>query len=231
MVMLDIKAYMDESGSSGDTDFVSIGGLVAAGGAWEMLEYQWREALDEFEITDFHMREYAQSVGQCKKWRGDEEKRREVYDRFIRLIYDAHAMPFGAVVPMAAYRQWSKEAKRAMRDPYFICLQYCLDAVVHRADYVGLPMDEKILTVFSQNTQFESLAGKYWHAMRKSYEWGERLGACSFGDPKSICALQAADVVAYEIRAYQDGLLKRPEPSLECRISEFYSSASRLWAK
>lgn len=210
MNILDITAYMDESGASSDSDFVCIGGLVAAGEAWEMLEYEWREALEEFEITDFHMKFYAHSSGQYKKWKGDQERRNEVYGRFMRLVYDAQAMPFGAVVPMVAWRKWSKTAQDAMRDPYFICLQYCIDAAAHRAELIGLPRDETIAAVFSRNRPFEAMAGNYWTGIKNASPWGDRLGNYIFDDAKRVGALQAADIVAYEIRKYHEDLIKRP---------------------
>jgi hypothetical protein len=207
--MLIITAYLDESGTSHDTDFVSMAGLVAAQEAWETFEYQWREALERFEIPYFHMKEYAPSVGCCAKWKGDEEKRREVLSTLIRIIDDAYAMPFGAVVSMADYRRLSQEERDSLLDPYYICLQDCAMFATMMAN--GLPPDERVAIIFSQNKQFESRSGELWRLMKEKFDFGFRLSTYAFSDMKDVVQLQAADIVAYEMRGYFDRLLKRPQ--------------------
>jgi Protein of unknown function (DUF3800) len=203
------SAYMDETGHSSDTNFAGMAGLVAPVERWEVFEQDWKAALKEFDLAHFHMKEYAHSTGQFKKFKGDEGKRREIYGRLMDIIAAAEAMPMGSVVSMADWKDLSEEARKALIDPYFLCLQDCARGAAVYAMFE--PPEDKVTVTFDDCQEFRGRVPRLYVMMQERFDDGPRMGAYSFANSKEVVQLQAADIVAYEFGKYLDNKLRRPD--------------------
>jgi hypothetical protein len=109
-----LSAYIDETGHSKDErqKFVGMAGLIAPTANWEVFERKWKGALalPHFNIPHFHMTDFASRKRIYKDW--SEEKRKKVFGKLILIIECTHAIPFGAIIPMDAFRGFVQRTAR-----------------------------------------------------------------------------------------------------------------------
>src|SRR5947209_15066513 len=99
--MLNLTAYMDETGHSGDTAYVGMAGLVAPAAARKRFTRDWNAVLNRAGIKFFHMREFAHSRGQFKSWKNKSTDRDALYGKLFAIIKDTKPIMFGAIVSIA----------------------------------------------------------------------------------------------------------------------------------
>jgi hypothetical protein len=204
-----IIANFDESGHSRDTAFVTMAGLVAHEESWLRLEPKWKKALKAYGLSQWHTIDYANSLNEYSTWKGYEEKRRGAYGEFVGLIEELDGVPLGATVSMPDWNQLSDAAKRSLVDPYYLLLQACL----HRAsEYrIGMSGGNKLRVIFDDNQEFTGRIPKIYQLLRQELPFGDQLLASpGFASAASSAQMQAADIVAFEVRHFQDNWLKRP---------------------
>jgi Protein of unknown function (DUF3800) len=204
-----VVIYFDESGHSSNTNFVTMAGLVAHKEQWSALESKWKEALRSWKLTEWHTTHYANSLREYAEWKGDKEKRREAYGEFVDLIRQADAVPLGATVSISGWKKMSEMTRRALIDPYYLVLQSCLQSA---HDYrTGMASGDKMLVVFDDTQEFKGRIPKIYEALREGMPYGDQLleKPC-FVSAGRTPQMQAADIVAYEVRQFQDNSLTKP---------------------
>lgn len=204
-----ISAVFDESGHSANTDFVTMAGFVAPDEQWLALASSWNELLVRNELSEWHSSDYANSINEYKRWKGDEEGRRKLYGEFMGLIFDTGGVPLGATVSMVHWRQMSDVVKRLLMNPYYLTLELCL----HRSnDYrAGMFREEKMRIVFDDNREFKRRIPKLYRALRDNLPEGvQLLESPSFVSADNSAQMQVADLVAYEVRQFHHNHLNRP---------------------
>src|SRR5687768_9196303 len=122
-----IRAYIDESGHSSDTAFVTCAGLMAPEGRWLSFESEWKAILDRYKISTVHMRDFAHSRREFVGW--TEDSRRGLLSELITTITLCDATVFGAVMPMLVWNGMTAGQRKGALDPYFCCMQECLLAI------------------------------------------------------------------------------------------------------
>lgn len=192
-----LTAYFDESGHARDPRacIVGIAGLVAPARRWETFESDWRLLLSKHTVSEFHMKDFAHSRGEFRKW--SEFKRRGFLQAALDVIVSTKAAPLGCMVDLHAFRQLDERAQRAFRDPYYMALQFCLQASL---DYAKRePVTDKINIVFDRAEEFLKSAGTLTEAFINHDPLGHRVGSYGFAKTSEMVPLQAADLVAYEL--------------------------------
>src|SRR6185369_8888747 len=121
-----ISGFFDESGHSAEADFVTMGGFVASEEQWLALVPKWNQLLSKHGLREWHSHDYAHSVNEYKRWRGDTERRRILYADFMAVIIESEGVPLGATVSMVHWRRMSDAVRRSLVDPYYLTLQLCL---------------------------------------------------------------------------------------------------------
>jgi hypothetical protein len=117
--MLKLAGYMDETGHSKDERqrFVGVAGLFAPAENREVFERKWKQALADFKIPSFHMKDFA---SRRKHYEGWSELKRQ------RIMATSHPFPIGAIVSLDDYRSFSAEDREPMGNPYHYCLMGCV---------------------------------------------------------------------------------------------------------
>lgn len=157
-----IAGYFDESGHSGDTDFVTMGGLVAREEQWSALVPKWNELLSEHQLSEWHSVDYSHSINEYERWEGDTQGRRKLYGDFMCLIRESQGVPLGATISMVHWRQMGNLVKRSLMDPYYLALQLCL---YRSSDYrSGMFYQEKMRLVFDDNREFKGRIPTIYHS-------------------------------------------------------------------
>jgi Protein of unknown function (DUF3800) len=206
--ILMIWAYYDESGeydSSGKLLNMTIGGCISTADKWKVFDGGWRKMLETEGLPFFHMTDF-------QAWKPpfdfvladgkrDKEKHNRVMNTVLALMLDniEGLYGYGAV---SMYQHDRHVTHRTTMD----CVGGAVKDVVLRIweDY-----EQPINLVFAKQDHFPaSWVDKY----AAFYDYGEaqgRTGSVSHCPADKVPALQAADVLAYELARAQRA--DRPE--------------------
>jgi hypothetical protein len=216
--MLMLNAYMDETGHSSaqDQKFNGMAGLFARADDWAVFEEKWKEVLarKEYRLPYFHMREfiaadYGSSKSLYKGW--SEAKRQKLFGKLMRLIAGVHPIPVGAVIHMPDYRGLTEVQKTMLRDPYFLTYQNVIAYATSYLDFVKASPDVKVGFIFSDQVEFKYRALQLYDEIYKSGIFIKRSAyAPDFRPMQDFPALQAADIVAYEMYKEYERVMYRP---------------------
>jgi Protein of unknown function (DUF3800) len=190
--ILVLKAFFDESGHSASSSFVCMGGCIASLEAWSAFEKEWEYVLRKYEITCFHMNHFESNRREFKKWENEPAKHKGCLADLINIMNDHIDLYIG----ISANVEDHKLSPPPKNDPYFNCLTTCID---HIASYVSdLPGDQRIEVVFADNPEFGARVRRLYPKVRDASGMYGKLATDTYGFPRDILPLQAADIVAYE---------------------------------
>jgi hypothetical protein len=198
-----ICAYYDESGeydASGAIVNMTIGGCVSSQEKWEAFNGAWRKLLGDEGLDYFHMCEFEawQPPFDFKLANGERDK-----ERHKRILNTALDLMFAYIEGFYGYGAVSGDLPegrgkhdRLMED----CIGGAIKDVVLR---VWRNYEEPIHLVFGKQPHLsEELISRYV----KFYDYGEaahRTGSLTHRNTFEVPALQAADVLAYELARVQ----------------------------
>jgi hypothetical protein len=205
-----LSAYFDETGHSRDEKqlFNGMAGVLAPADHWAAFEEKWGQTLEEFKIPFFHMKDFASLRGPFKGW--SEEKRRRLYGKLLAHMETAYIFPVGVSISMSAFRSFPEEQRKLFIDPYHLGFLTVIGQTTVFMNNSGMSPEEKADLVFSDQVEFRSKAHElYDEIIRAPYDTVRMLSTArviksrilppSFRDMRDFAALQAADVVAYEV--------------------------------
>ena len=202
---------MDESGKYDDPNncTVSVCGVVSSLEKWTAFEKAWKNVLDHYKISWFHMREFAHFKGEFSGW--EDYKRRE----FINALVDVmHKDVIGCIAAtMSKYHFDGLTAQQRLaigNDPYYLCFLAC---IIRSAETVlHLASEETVEVIFADNPNFKGKAGEFWQRVKgqdSPESIRKRLGNITLdAEPRDVLPLQAADLVAYEINHHLTEIYK-----------------------
>jgi hypothetical protein len=193
-----LTAYFDESGHSATQGFFALAAFVAPSDAWLVFDVAWQDTLNNCNAPYLHMREFAHSLGPYEGW--TEEQRRSLLRGCVSAIKVAQAVAIGAVLDVADFNTLSDDGRIRLRDPFFCCFQ----EVVRGAAISGVFENRgvKVDMVFSAQDEFRGQAMQLHEAMLQDNDLRDRIGGLRFEDMRRCLALQAADLMAYELRQH-----------------------------
>jgi hypothetical protein len=97
-------------------------------------------------------------------------------------------------------------------DPYYIAFQTCTRGAAIEAIFEE--PGETVAMVYAYHNEYGTNAGgraeKLWHAIKKHYDHGNRMGSYASSTPRDLAPLQAADLFAYELSHEFENRVKRP---------------------
>lgn len=207
MLMLD--AYFDETGHSADpnTRILGIAGCLTEAKLWKKVESKWKEALKSEGLPYFHMREYSFSVGEFKGWKGDEARRKKIYDALWKIILEAELIPLGAFVQLDNYKlELTGQEHLILGDAYFLCYLQCLKFLAQYADF---DLISNVATFFDNKPGFRGEAFRIHGAL--SHHFMGKIPPPVFRDMRVFLPLQIADIIAYESKKEFERQLFTPE--------------------
>jgi hypothetical protein len=204
-----LTCYFDEAGGS-DIGYTVVAGWAASVEQWDRFEADWRIFLAKYDVSHFHMKQYAQSSGPFRKWKGGqwEGTRKNFMRDAAHIILSNAQRGFISLVPHESFAEIDRRYK--LRD--FFSSEY---AFVGRACVAGAnqwwnrtrssPLDMKYIFedggpdkggLIQSMTAFPpylpSPAFEPSRNIAPSRKWPQgRTG---------VIQLQAADYLGYEIR-------------------------------
>ena len=132
-------ACFDASGSESDKSIVVVAGFVSSAKEWQAFSHLWNQRLEKDDISYFHMKEFAQSVGQFKSWDKQEKRRRLLLCDLMSIIKRHAFRKFGCAIA-------HKKAERISQEHLdeFLLTAYCLCGRQCAADVNSWARMEKI---------------------------------------------------------------------------------------
>lgn len=214
--MLMLTGYFDETGNPRDEEqkFNGMAGLIAPEVNWLNFEIAWRRVLRGFQIPYFHMREFAHSIENFKSFKGDEPKRQSLFRQLLDIIDLANPLPMGWIVPLEIYRSLSARDRDTFGEPYYRGFVHCtlLSAPLHASNQSPEEIaNERIGLVFSDQVEFKYKALRYYDTAKQMFPLLQRVKPPSFDDMRQLVPLQAADIVAFEMKKEYERRLYYPK--------------------
>jgi hypothetical protein len=194
-----LVAMADESGFGGEgkqDNFFSMCAYVGHHDEWSKLSDRWRKVLKKHNAPYLHMREFAHRVESFKGW--TEAQRRGLLGELLMVIQAAEMYAVGAVLRVADFETLPEEAKAGLIGPYMVCFQELVFGLGLESSFI-FPGD-KVDFVYSRQDEFSSKMRSLWQFSKSYRSYGTSLGVLDFQEMKDVPGLQAADLLAYELR-------------------------------
>jgi hypothetical protein len=212
-----LAAYWDESGSEHDLQcrYMGIVGMVATEEHWAIAEQAWRHVLSAHDLPYFHAVDCQagkRAFRDRSAW--PPTRRLALVDALIDALALAQPRILGAFLWLEAWRALSDDDRAMFRGAWFPCMQECVRLVAAHA----LVLKARCALTFSRHDELRGRALELWEAMQRNPLPGSgNLTAYTMRDMRESPALQAADLVAYEIvksGAFLGDTSPAPRPAL-----------------
>ncbi len=223
-VIVALTAYLDASGTQDEGTYLIVSGFLSSEKLWLKFEREWKRVLDRAGINYFHMKEFTQSMGQFRAWKGQEEKRKELLRRLIDIIGRTTMQSFSAGVLLADWGQCNNQYQlREQRfTPYALCGWVCVEQVYRWCEEKSYPKNE-VLFIAERGDK-----GQGDLVRRVEQDYGVRLRLEAKVPEKvelPITPLQASDFAAWQINKH---LRQHAEGTLKQLRRDFVSLLSRV---
>ncbi len=200
-----MRAYYDESGKHEAATAITICGLLMSKKTCKELQRRWlREAARSPKIPlPFHMSDCVVGSKLFEYLRGDEAAKEEVQNRMIGTLKGLDIQSYGASIPRAGYTPLDAQIRPnpALRNPWFLVFEAAILELLDGSKSTG--KIHAIDLVFDRQDEFSTRAhGLFNDMLRSKAAQVERLKALSFAPKDDLAALQAADVVTYEVNRW-----------------------------
>lgn len=189
-----IWVHLDESGihdrATGKLRRLALAGCLAHEVDWLRFEMEWKPVLKAYNVDCFHMVDFEHGWGAFAGW--DKPKRQNFLNQLLA-CFDPHVKAmFGASTTI-------QDPNEPLRVAYLNNIKRAMRNAFHVGHFWAYPQ-EKMSLVFAKHPQVASIhVEQYVEAVQEDIP---NLGTVTFADPKEIVALQAADLVAYEIARF-----------------------------
>lgn len=200
-----LQGYFDDSGTHRGSDIVVWAGFLATEERWTAFEKDWRDLLETYGISAFHIYDCTHGTGDFDGWcQGKRDA--AIYD-FREIILTHNLLGIGCA---ASVKDWDDLVIGEHRKYLRTSEEYCLSRVVSEAvrfEVENYP-DNRMAIMFDQRDRPDTEI----IAINRIFDfYGKRhprLTEYSFVRTKSVLPVQAADMFAWESYQYAKEYLK-----------------------
>jgi hypothetical protein len=195
-----LKAFIDDSGSGGDSPWVVLAGYVGTVEAWDLFDPQWRAVLNAPPRIEYFKASEAESLRTDGQWAGVTEGQRDAkLDALIKVIQRCAKRAVSIRVRQKHYDEVIKGNVPPMWDNpyYFLFMGYIAVATSIEKFFYN---DEPTEFVFDNQEQFEKTSDRLYRGMINYERFAGRAANVAYRNDKKILPLQAADLLAWQIR-------------------------------
>lgn len=204
-LVLTLTGYFDASGTHAGSEQVVLAGWLSSDKGWIPFEEEWRALLDHYGLPMFHMREFAHTRGAFERW--SDPQRRIRFGQFAALIAKYAISSLAVCVPVKEFEaEFTPAARKHVGGPYGFAASVLMLEASHFVEESlkpdGTPFE--IAYVFESGDLGVGQVMKLVQANLMDADQAARMHLLSFctEDKRKFVALQAADILAYEL--YQD---------------------------
>jgi hypothetical protein len=182
------ESYQHAEGT-GHASRVTVGGCAAGASEWYALTMEWAATLEHFGVAEFHMTDFEANKGLFKGWENYPDKHRALLGSLLD-VATRHVHNFWGVVRDV------ENSEGKIGEAYRLCVD---DLIKDLARGMYPRQSQKYALVFARHREFRPDLVRA--AIEREYP--EHFGPVISDSPKSMCPLQLADLVAYEVRCLQ----------------------------
>jgi hypothetical protein len=204
-LVLTLTGYFDASGTHDGSETVVLAGWISSDKGWAAFDDEWRAALDNYGLTMFHMREFAHHRGEFQRW--SEPQRRIRFAAFAEIVSKYALSSVAVAVPVKEFQEeFTPAAQRHVGGAYgfaaSVLMMEAAQFVEESLKPEGSPFE--IAYLFESGDAGVGQVMKLFQANMMDPDQAAKLHLLSFRieDKRKFVALQAADILAYEL--YQD---------------------------
>ena len=202
--MFAIQAYLDDSGSDGQSPHYVLSGFMGCVPDWERFSTAWTAALNQDPKLEYFKAREAQSLkGQFDRSKGWTEELRDERIRICVAAIKQHtAAKIDVVMPQALYDKHVKgKVPKDIDSPYFMCLLAVVEIVVKPLHQASPALNAKIDFIFDNQQKLWRLAENLYQGFKGSgLPYVYLIGEVDHRDDKEVLPLQAADLGAWHSR-------------------------------
>lgn len=207
-LLMPMQAFVDDSGTKGDTRHFVLAGLISHAESWASFSDEWQACLDDYpHIKVFKMREAAKKSGQFYYMSAG--CRDEMLLRLARIINKHVLIVTHSIIDLAAHsRTWGAQLPKPLDDPYFYPFHNTIMATCFALWDAG--WRERFEIVFDEQHISGLRAKKWYPAVRETIEFKYPDEAKIlpiepiFKKDDEFLPIQAADMFAWCFRRATD---------------------------
>lgn len=185
-----------------------LAGFVAPDETWTTFDTSWNAALAKHGAPYLHTTDLTNFKRVYKTW--TPVQRDALMTDLVEAIHaTGRIAALGAIMSVDDYNSLSSHDKTRLRDPFFPLFQEVMRGAA--LDTHFQPPDVKVKMVYSQQDEFGPLAMQLWKMMQATIDFKGRMGSLDFADMRTVPGLQAADLLAFELRRYYQNKRDRPD--------------------
>jgi hypothetical protein len=195
MVMVEFKAFFDESGTHDGAPILCMGGLVLENETAKQISVRWKEMLDGYGLPFFRMAACAHGTKPFDHLGKDQCIAIET--EAISIIRSAIKFGFAVSVYPSQFDKTVPHSPE-IGSPYSLCAHTCLTAVRGWANRFNI--EGKISYVFEAGHRSQAEANGIMIRLFKkpNLRAEHRYAGHSFADKRAVLPLQAADIIAWQ---------------------------------
>jgi hypothetical protein len=185
-IFVQLITKLDEAGTHGDADYMTMGGYAARLGQWNRFDHKWRKALRKAGLGYFHVAEHGDDPFALKA---------------VRIADDSLMVGFVVRLDKADYKKYYRDGDWGKSQPdsmYGLCFRFCLSYVLQVA-LAEMPHDGLALNFITESGhENEGAPAEIVSQLRRKRISGvsEFLGKATTDEKEKSPGLQAADGLA-----------------------------------
>jgi hypothetical protein len=213
MPKLDVHAYLDESETPGSYSVVA--GCCQNLQSWTWFDSEWRRVLATYRVPEY-------KASDCEGGRHTykcltPEDRKQMTSDLIAVFVDAKMHGCASIVDLKAYAPYENQLTK-LRSPhlgkrageaYFVNVQQVEESCANLLE--GQATEETVyVTLDNRDKYIGDIKDLHRSLARSSLPFASRLAPeCNFGDSKDFPGIQAADLLAFEVKRHFEGEAER----------------------
>jgi hypothetical protein len=193
-------AFIDDSGSGGDSPYYVLAGYAASESTWMVFDEDWRRVLALTPPMKYFKMSEAESLkGQFLGFGADERNARLAL--FIDVILRHQLMECSIAVLDEDFREaFYPLLPSSHSSPYYIAFIAVVSSFSGRYHWLG--SEEVVDFIFDEQEGFETKAYRLYNRLETWFP-NRRFGGVRFANDKVVLPLQAADLIAWQIRRFR----------------------------
>lgn len=202
-----IIAYFDESGTHAGSRITVFGGFVASDEEWSKFNEQWTELLNDYRLSYFRMSECENLLGGFKRF--TKTKQQELLRRVLSIVTSRQLTGVGVGIVVNEYNEFLAQMKLShYLDAYSTAAFSSFARIRKWADESNY--HEPVEFVLENGAEHKGKVIAMQSTINGTPQLRERfrLGSLTFAEKRQSLQLQAADLLAYEIRKHALNLLE-----------------------
>jgi hypothetical protein len=197
-----LKAFVDDSGSGGDSPWYVLAGYVGAGEAWDAFESPWRAVLDEPARLEYFKASEAESLRSDGQWSGvSKDERNARLGSFIGVIGEFATRAFHVRLKQIDYNEVIRPyIPEKWDNAYFFLFIGFLAAATSVEKYAGDGQPIEFVFDYADKKRIQKPSLQLFDQCMNYPQFDGRVHNIRYEDEKKFLPLQAADLLAWQIR-------------------------------